>query len=45
MGRLGAALVELGNNGASTEADIMKMTSYLVGSAALIGATVIGLLV
>lgn len=39
VGRLGAALVELGNNGASTEADIMNMVSYLTGSAALIGAT------
>jgi len=39
VGRLGAALVELGNNGASTEADILNMTSYLTGAAALIGAT------
>ena len=39
VGRLGAALVELGNNGASTEADIMNMVSYLTGSAALIGAS------
>ncbi|WP_372728977.1 phage tail tape measure protein [Nocardioides sp.] len=39
VGRLGAALVELGNNGASTEADIVKMASYITGSAALIGAS------
>ena len=37
--RLGAALVALGNDGASTEADIVKMTSYLTGSAKLIGAS------
>jgi TP901 family phage tail tape measure protein len=39
VGRLGAALVALGNDGASTEADIVKMASYLTGTAALIGAS------
>ncbi|TYP82076.1 phage tail tape measure protein [Blastococcus xanthinilyticus] len=39
VGRLGAALVALGNAGASTEADIVNMASYLTGSAKLIGAS------
>ena len=37
--RLGAALVELGNNGASTEAEIMDMSLRLAGAGKLIGAT------
>jgi TP901 family phage tail tape measure protein len=37
--RLGATLVALGNAGASTEADIVNMASYITGSAKLIGAS------
>lgn len=37
--RFGAALVELGNNGASTEAEILEMTKRLAGAGALIGAS------
>jgi TP901 family phage tail tape measure protein len=37
--RLGASLVALGNDGASTEADILKMASYITGAASLIGAS------
>ena len=39
VGRLGATLVALGNAGASTEADIVHMASYITGSAKLIGAS------
>jgi TP901 family phage tail tape measure protein len=39
VGRLGATLVALGNAGASTEADIVNMASYITGSAKLIGAS------
>jgi TP901 family phage tail tape measure protein len=39
VGRLGAALVALGNAGASTEADILNMASFITGSARLIGAS------
>lgn len=39
VGRLGAALVALGNDGASTEADILRMAGYITGSAKLIGAS------
>lgn len=39
VGRLGASLVALGNAGASTEADILNMASYITGSARLIGAS------
>jgi len=39
VGRLGAALVELGNNGASTEAEILNLASYVSGAGQLIGAT------
>ena len=36
---LGSALVALGNNGASTEADILKMAQRIAGTGKLIGAT------
>lgn len=36
---LGAALVDLGNKGASTEADILNMAQRLSGAGALIGAS------
>ena len=39
VGRLGAALVELGNNGASTEAEILNLASYVSGAGELIGAS------
>ena len=32
VGRLGAALVALGNAGASTESEILNMASYITGS-------------
>lgn len=35
VGRLGAALVQLGNNGASTEKDIMGLAHRLAGAAAM----------
>ena len=37
VGRLGAALVELGNNGASTEADIITLAARIAGAGAQIG--------
>ncbi len=37
VGRLGAALVELGNNGASTERDIIQMAQRISGAGAIIG--------
>ncbi|MBG6085809.1 phage tail tape measure protein [Zhihengliuella flava] len=37
--RFGATLVELGNNGASTEADILNMAQRIAGAGATIGAT------
>ncbi|HEU4542194.1 MAG TPA: phage tail tape measure protein [Jiangellaceae bacterium] len=37
VGRLGAALVELGNNGASTERDIIQMAQRIAGAGAIIG--------
>lgn len=39
VGRLGAALVELGNNGASTERDIILMSQRIAGAGAVIGLT------
>jgi TP901 family phage tail tape measure protein len=36
VGRLGAALVELGNNGASTERDIIEMAQRISGAGAII---------
>lgn len=36
---LGAAIVELGNNGASTERDIVQMAQRIAGSAQIIGLT------
>ena len=36
---LGSALVALGNNGASTEKDILSMAQRIAGSGALVGAT------
>jgi TP901 family phage tail tape measure protein len=36
VGRLGAALVELGNNGASTERDILEMAQRISGAGAII---------
>jgi TP901 family phage tail tape measure protein len=36
VGRLGAALVELGNNGASTERDIIQMAQRISGAGAII---------
>lgn len=37
VGRLGSALVELGNNGASTERDIIEMAQRISGAGAIIG--------
>lgn len=37
--RFGATLVELGNNGASTEAEIVSMAQRIAGSGKLVGAT------
>jgi TP901 family phage tail tape measure protein len=37
VGRLGAALVELGNNGASTERDIIQMAQRIAGAGAIVG--------
>lgn len=37
--RLGAALVELGNNGASTEAQIIAMAQRIAGAGAVVGAS------
>ncbi len=37
--RLGSSLVALGNEGASTEAEILNMASYISGAASLIGAS------
>lgn len=37
VSRLGAALVELGNNGASTEAEIIDMAQRISGAAATVG--------
>jgi TP901 family phage tail tape measure protein len=39
FGRVGATLVDLGNNGASTESQIMALAQRLAGAGALIGAT------
>ncbi|MCI4012383.1 phage tail tape measure protein [Brevibacterium sp. ZH18] len=39
VGRFGATLVELGNNGASTEKDILNMAQRLAGAGKLAGAT------
>lgn len=39
VGRLGATLVALGNDGASTERDIIQMAQRISGSGKLIGAT------
>ena len=39
ISRFGAALVDLGNHGASTEKDIMMMAQRLAGSGKLIGAS------
>ncbi|MDQ7991201.1 MAG: phage tail tape measure protein [Propionicimonas sp.] len=37
VGRLGAALVDLGNNGASTEAQIVEMAQRIAGAARAVG--------
>lgn len=37
VGRLGAAVVALGNNGASTERDIVQMSQRIAGAAKIIG--------
>lgn len=37
VGRLGATLVELGNNGASTERQIIQMSQRISGAAAVVG--------
>ena len=39
VGRLGSTLVELGNNGASTERDIIQMAQNIAGAGAIVGAT------
>ncbi len=39
VGRLGAALVELGNNGASTERDIVQMSQRIAGAGRVVGLT------
>jgi TP901 family phage tail tape measure protein len=39
VGRLGAALVELGNNGASTEREIVMMAQRIAGAGAIVGAS------
>lgn len=39
VGRLGAAVVALGNNGASTERDIVQMAQRIAGAAKIIGLT------
>lgn len=39
VSNLGSALVDLGNKGASTEADIMSMATRLSGASAMIGAS------
>ncbi len=39
IGRLGATIVALGNDGASTEAEIVSMAQRIAGSGALVGAT------
>lgn len=39
VGRLGAALVELGNNSATTEADIVRMAMRIAGAGSTIGMT------
>ncbi|WP_172171047.1 phage tail tape measure protein [Brevibacterium sp. CT2-23B] len=39
VGRFGATLVELGNNGASTEKDILSMAQRLAGAGKLAGAS------
>jgi TP901 family phage tail tape measure protein len=39
VGRLGAAIVALGNNGASTERDIVAMAQRIAGSGRIIGLT------
>lgn len=39
VGRLGAAVVALGNDGASTERDIVQMSQRLAGAAKVIGLT------
>lgn len=39
VGRLGAAVVALGNNGASTERDIVQMSQRIAGAGKIIGLT------
>lgn len=39
VSRFGAALVELGNNGASTERDILNMASRIAGAGKVVGLT------
>lgn len=39
VSKFGSALVELGNNGASTEKDILNMAQRLAGAGKLVGAT------
>lgn len=39
VGRLGSAVVALGNNGASTERDIVQMAQRIAGAAQIIGLT------
>lgn len=39
VGRLGAALVELGNNGASTEREIIQMSQRIAGAGKIVGLT------
>lgn len=39
VGRLGATLVALGNDGASTEREIVQMAQRIAGAGALVGAT------
>lgn len=39
VGRLGATIVALGNDGASTEAEIVSMSQRIAGAGALVGAT------
>jgi TP901 family phage tail tape measure protein len=39
VGRLGAALVELGNNGASTERQIIEMAQRIAGAGRIVGLT------
>lgn len=42
--RFGATLVELGNNGASTEAEILAMAQRIAGAAATVGASEVDVL-